>query len=128
MFSKEKLFKLQAIGEPVDIYYVLLNAIHSYCNNKLNLKDVDDNDCTTECVVHSNLMVYLVEQLECPKCLKKSDLQKFPSNTFYYELKANYIIKKTDRMHYMNTFRGKLFQFSKEEVVSTITILTLLLY
>lgn len=118
LFSKEQLFKVQTTGDPVDVFFVLLSGIHLYCNNRPSLKEIDDSDCHAECVVHSTLMLYLVEQQECPRCLKKSDIQKFPSNTYYYELKVDYIIKKTEKLQYLNNFKGKLFQYSKEETVS----------
>lgn len=114
LFKSSNLFQLGVLGDPSDVFYVLMSAIHAYCSGEDNLLAHSDEECKNEkCPSHNCFYFDIAEQIECQNCNQKSDIYKFPSFTFIYDIEVKEIMDNIDRMQYLNLFNGKLFQIHK---------------
>ena len=115
LFRSINLFKQNILGDPSDVFYVFMSAIHAYCKGENSLLAHDDCECTlNNCNAHQCFYINYAEQIECLNCKEKSGIIKYPSFTFLYDIHTKQILDKIDKMQYLSKFNSKLFSFAKE--------------
>ena len=111
LFQSSNLFQMGVLGDPSDVFYVFMSAIHAYCAGEDNLLAHSDEEChNSNCTAHSCYYFDIAEQMECTSCNQKSDILKYPTFTYIYDIEVSPIMTTIDKMQYLNMFNGKIFQ------------------
>ena len=115
MFEDKNILKLGDMGEPSDVFYIFLNAIHCYYTKEGSLLNEQKEECKElHCPSHSTYYINLASQLECINCNIKNDLLKYPPNNYMYDINISIIISQLENMQYFDEFYCKLFEFEKK--------------
>ena len=114
LYKGENCFKRGQTGDPADLLFIFLNALHAYNKKAHSLRYIIDKECSPTCPSHEYIWIDLVQQYECANCNGTSDLMKFDYNYFMYEMEIKDILNKIQNMRKLELFQNKLFMFYKD--------------
>ena len=107
LFLGEEFFQLGKSGDPADLLFFFLNAIHSYSKSSTSLKYTIREECNPECPSHKYFLLNLVKQTQCKGCEAKGDPIMFDNNKFIYDIKLKNVfesISNKTQVEYRNQF------------------------
>lgn len=94
LFREEKKFRMKSMGDPVDLFFVILNSFHSYRSS--SLKYIHETPCNPPCLAHSLFWINLLEQNECERCGATSEVLQYDYNYFIYEVYVKELLNKLE--------------------------------
>ena len=113
LFENEKMFRIGEIGEPSDIFYIFLSAIHAYVHKEGSLMNQPTEKCTKEeCLTHKLFFINFTTQTTCLNCEVKSDFLVVPPNNYLFDIDVNTILIYIENLSYFSEFNYKLFTFT----------------
>ena len=101
------------VGDPVEVFNHILNAIHLYKVKHTNLNEFNASkfNCHHTCLSHKYFSVKLIETLICEYCKSKNEIP-YDENYFIYEI---FVFEILEQLHNKpnQLFRNQLFKYSK---------------
>ena len=101
------------VGDPVEVFNHILNAIHLYKvkHNNLNEFNASKFNCQHSCLSHKFFSIKLIETLICESCKCKNEIP-YDENYFLYEI---FVFEILEKLHNKTNqlFRNQLFKYSK---------------
>ena len=101
------------VGDPVEVFNHILNAIHLYKVKHTNLNEFNASkfNCHHTCLSHKYFSVILIETLICEYCKSKNEIP-YDENYFLYEI---FVFEILEKLHNKTNqlFRNQLFKYSK---------------
>lgn len=91
-----KIYKLDAIGDPVELLTFILDKLNIYNKSE----------------IHKDFFINLIEEIKCSENCENVKKNKYDENNFIYQIYMNDIIPKLKFMDFQN-FSHQLFEFSK---------------
>lgn len=79
MFGKDTV-----INDPIDVMFIIINAIHNSYVDSEDFTQVNEEQCTSDCLAHSLFYINLAEQD------KLGDLYKYANHNYFYEMQVKY--------------------------------------
>ena len=122
LFKEDKRFKLNSMDDPVEAFFVILNAFHAFAHDASSLKYIFEKPCNPVCLSHSLFWVNILEQHQCD-CGATSEILKYDYNYFIYEAYVKEILTITSKVNEIKSYQNKFFKLLKNLNVSEYIII-----
>jgi hypothetical protein len=122
LFKEDRKFEMYLMGDPVDLFFAILNSFHADAINSNSLKYISEKPCNPQCFSHSLFWINILEQFECQSCGATSEVLQYDYNYFIYEIYVKEILNSTEKRDYVSDYANKLFTNLKNLNVSQIIL------
>ena len=110
LFKNRRKFLLDHPDDPNDLYFTVINAIHSNFLN-LNLNEISDESCKIKCYSHKFLWLDISRIDECECGSSKKIL--FSNHNYVFDIPLDLIIELIKNKNELNTINNKIFHYYK---------------
>ena len=110
LFKNRRKFLLEHPDDPNDLYFTIINAIHSNFLN-LNLNETSDESCKIKCYSHKFLWLDISRIDECECGSNKKIL--FSNHNYVFDIPLDLILELIKNKNELNTINNKIFHYYK---------------
>jgi len=114
LFHARRKFSIDKIDDPIDLYFAIVNSLHSYYAHA-KLSDIVDTNCFSNCFAHNHLWLDLLKVEKC-HCGAKSE-RCYSFRKFIFDIPMDAIIKmakKTNVIEMSKSIKLKSGKISNE--------------
>ena len=106
-FQSRRKFLLDYPDDPTDVFYALINSLHSF-HVKGNLNEIKDSTCNMKCFAHKNFFMdlYRIDQCEC----KGRSKRLYSFHNYVFDVPLDRILDISQNLNFAPTELSKTFR------------------